>query len=95
MKLPKVWFLRFKTKEVFDELCLPYKPQFSFYKGIGMTNKKGIIELGKYYYNENCDTAIGKEITYEQFKASFEKPIKKKKDNLKYLIKLLKELDIR
>ena len=92
-KLPKIWFLRFKTKEVFNELCLPYEPSYGFYPDAGITNGKFARRspLGNYYYLP-AGESDGEEITYEQFKASFEKP---EKENLKYLIKLFKELDIK
>jgi hypothetical protein len=80
---------------MFDELCLPYKPDFLFYEGIGITNNHTNIKLGDYYYLERNRERFGEEITYEQFKASFEKPVEKKKDNLKYLIKLFKDLNIK
>lgn len=93
-KLPEVWFLRFKTIEVFNELCLPYAPSFVFLDEAKITNKDNREKkLGNYYYLTN-GTIRGEEITYEEFKESLQDPIKIKKENYTYLIKLFKQLNI-
>lgn len=65
--LPKHWFLRFKTKEVFDELCAKYFPEYIFYENAGICNNINEPKLGNYYYLSR-DTSFGEEITFEQFK---------------------------
>lgn len=90
-KLPEIWYLEFETREMFNELCLPYQPNYNFYPGIGMTNKPTNIKLGKYYYNERDKERYGEEITYEQFKQF---TTKIKKEDLSYLKRLFKKLNI-
>ena len=89
-KLPEIWYLEFKTIEQFNELCLPYKPDFNFYEGIGITNNLTNISLGDYYYLERNKKRFGEEITYEQFKQ-----FTTKKVDISYLKKLFKKLNIR
>jgi len=68
--LPKKWFLRFKTREVFEELCLKYRTNYAFYPEAGITNTPTFSKLGDYYYVGNKGV-YGEEISYEQFKNSF------------------------
>lgn len=65
--LPEYWFLRFKTKEVFDELCKKYAPDFIFFENAGICNSPTKLKLGNYYYLTK-DTKYGEEITFDQFK---------------------------
>ena len=65
--LPEYWFLRFKTKEVFDELCKKYAPDFIFFENAGICNNPTKLKLGNYYYLTK-DTKYGEEITFDQFK---------------------------
>ena len=65
--LPEYWFLRFKTKEVFDELCKKYAPNFIFFENAGICNNPTKLKLGNYYYLTK-DTRYGEEITFDQFK---------------------------
>jgi len=90
-KLPETWFLRFKTEDVFNELCLPYAPHFIFLSEAGITNKNNReSKLGDYYYLTN-GSVKGEEITYEQFK-QFTNRIEN--EDLSYLKKLFKKLKI-
>ena len=89
-KLPEIWYLEFKTKEQFIELCLPYKPDYIFYEGIGITNNFTNISLGDYYYLERNKKRFGEEITYEQFKQ-----FTTKKVDISYLKNLFKKLNIK
>jgi len=88
-ELPEVWYLEFKTIEQFNELCLLYKPNYSFYESIGITNKNTGTKLGNYYYKE-LNVKYGEEITYEQFKQFTTKKI-----DISYLKNLFKKLNIR
>jgi len=94
--LPKIWFLELETKEMFDELCLPYQRAFNFYTHIGITNdgEQDITNCGKYYYIDNIKTSIGERITYQQFKQYVLKE-KPKRENLNYLKILFKKLQIK
>jgi hypothetical protein len=91
-RLPEIWFLRFKTIEVFNELCLPYRPEYTYLSRAGITNiDNGESKLGKYYYLPNGSFS-GEEITYEQFKQFTTKTIK---EDFSYLKKLFKKLNIK
>jgi len=91
-KLPKIWFLKFKTQEIFNELCKAYQPIFMFFTKAGITNvNNGEAKLGDYYYLTN-GSVRGKEITYEEFKESFKSNIK---EDYRYLIKFFRFLNIK
>lgn len=91
--LPEIWYLELETRELFDELCLPYEPDYNFYPYIGITNDETQSpSLGKYYYIDNVLHSVGKRISYWQFKQYV---LKEKSENYKYLIKLFKKLNIK
>lgn len=46
--LPEYWFLRFKTKEVFDELCAKYAPDFVFFENAEIESTTPIY-LGSFH----------------------------------------------
>ena len=92
--LPKIWYLELETKEMFNELCLPYNYDFNFYKYIGITNdkKQDTTTCGDYYYIDNVNHSIGEKITYQQFKRYV---INEQPESYSYLIKLFKKLGIK
>jgi hypothetical protein len=66
--LPEKWYLVFKTRDVFDELCGKYNPNFIFYEDAGISNNNSsYTKLGEYYYLSRHEK-YGKEITFDQFK---------------------------
>jgi len=66
--LPERWFLRFKTLEIFNDLCKKYKPHFTFYPESGICNDiERNVKLDNFYYLSN-NGIFGEEITFEQFK---------------------------
>ena len=89
-KLPKNWSIRYyPTEQLFDFNVLRRYKKFEHMSGSG----------GYYSWNGNCNSGLSgnTEITYDQFcEYVLNHPAPTiKKENYKYLIKILKELNIR